>query len=216
VIGATSLDGAIRVVLAEDSADVRALVREVLDANPDIQVVAEAGDGAQALAVIQVACPHVLVCDVSMPVMDGLETLREVRRRYGRALPVIMLSGYGAESSEDAALGLGASAYVEKSGDLTPLLTAIRAACTDPRNGSAARAVAPGAGAPWRAPLISAGRALRPARVSPTGRQWHRIVARPSGGGSEQAASRVSGSDPVEAPPGDGLGLAGRGRAEGR
>ena len=123
-------DGAamVRVVLADDSPEVRRLLRLSLADAADIDVVGEAADGAEALAVIDAVRPDVVLLDVAMPVMDGLDVLDELRRRYGRSVIAVVWSGFSAAHVAERALALGAHAYLEKSGDLTEVLAALRAA----------------------------------------------------------------------------------------
>jgi len=81
----------IRVLVVDDSVAVRRLLTSILSSDPGIQVVGTAADGKAALAALETLQPDVMTLDVEMPVLDGLGTLRELRKRW-RALPVIMLS----------------------------------------------------------------------------------------------------------------------------
>jgi two-component system, chemotaxis family, protein-glutamate methylesterase/glutaminase len=110
-----SLHERIRVLVVDDSVAVRRLLTGILSSDPAIEVVGTACDGRAALAAIETLRPDVMTLDVEMPVLDGLSTLRELRKRW-RSLPVIMLSTLtirGAESTLDA-LTLGANDYVPK------------------------------------------------------------------------------------------------------
>ncbi len=122
---------AIRLVVVDDSDEVRLLARLALDGTDGLAVVAEAADGAAGLDVVERTRPDVVVLDVAMPVMDGLQTLTELRRRHPE-LPVVMFSGFSESHLADRALSLGAAAYVEKSGDLDALTTEIRRAAGSP------------------------------------------------------------------------------------
>lgn len=105
----------IRALVVDDSAVIRRLVSDVLASDREIEVVGFAADGRIALAKIPQVNPDVIVLDVEMPVMNGLEALRELRKTYLR-LPVIMFSTLterGASATLDA-LALGASDYVAK------------------------------------------------------------------------------------------------------
>jgi two-component system, chemotaxis family, protein-glutamate methylesterase/glutaminase len=105
----------IRIVIVDDSAVMRSLLRSVLTSDPTIEVVGTAGDGATALDCIQTQHPDLVLLDVEMPVKDGLATLRELRRR-GQRMPVIMCSSLtqrGARVTIEA-LAYGASDYVAK------------------------------------------------------------------------------------------------------
>lgn len=120
----------IRVLIVDDSAVMRRLLGDALSADPELQVVGAAIHGKQALEKIDQLQPHVVTLDVEMPVMDGLETLRVLRRRAPR-LPVIMFSTLterGAAATINA-LASGANDYVTKPaniGGVTESLTAIR------------------------------------------------------------------------------------------
>ena len=105
----------IRVMVCDDSVVIRRLVSDVLSGDPDIEVVGTAVNGKNALDKIPSLKPDVLTLDVEMPVMDGLQTLVELRRTF-KKLPVIMFSTLterGAGATLDA-LERGASDYVTK------------------------------------------------------------------------------------------------------
>lgn len=105
----------IRVLVVDDSVVIRRMVSDVLAGEPDIEVAGAAADGRIALQKIEQVNPDILTLDVEMPVMDGLETLRQLRKTH-RRLPVIMFSTLterGASATMDA-LALGASDYVTK------------------------------------------------------------------------------------------------------
>lgn len=101
--------------MVDDSVVIRRMVSDVLSAEPDIEVAGAAADGHIALQKIEQVNPDILTLDVEMPVMDGLETLKQLRKTH-RRLPVIMFSTLterGASATMDA-LALGASDYVTK------------------------------------------------------------------------------------------------------
>jgi two-component system chemotaxis response regulator CheB len=105
----------IRVLVVDDSVVVRRLVSDVLSADPAIEVVGTAANGKVALAKIDQVNPDLITLDIEMPVMDGLQTLRELRKDHP-VLPVVMFSTLterGASATLDA-LELGASDYVTK------------------------------------------------------------------------------------------------------
>jgi len=106
---------AIRVLVVDDTVVVRRLVAEVIGGAEGIEVVGTAANGQLALEQIPVVEPDVITLDVEMPVMDGLATLAELRKRWPK-LPVIMfstLTSRGASATLDA-LALGANDYVTK------------------------------------------------------------------------------------------------------
>jgi two-component system chemotaxis response regulator CheB len=106
---------AIRVLVVDDSAVIRRVLCDVLAEDPEIEVAATAPNGSIALAKIPRVNPDLVTLDIEMPVMDGLETLKEIRKLYPK-LPVIMFSTLterGATSTLEA-LALGASDYATK------------------------------------------------------------------------------------------------------
>jgi two-component system chemotaxis response regulator CheB len=108
----------IRVFLVDDASVVRRLVTSALNRDPALEVVGTAGDGRMALARLAELQPDVVLLDIEMPVMNGLETLAALRKTHPR-LPVIMFSRFtqrGVEATVHA-LTLGADDYVPKPGD---------------------------------------------------------------------------------------------------
>src|SRR5215469_396793 len=104
-----------RVLVVDDAAVIRKLVSEELAADPELEVAGTAANGRIALAKMPQVNPDLVILDVEMPEMDGLQTLRELRKTYPR-LPVIMFSALterGAAETLDA-LALGASDYFTK------------------------------------------------------------------------------------------------------
>lgn len=99
--------GPIRVLLADDHTLVRRGVRLILDGEPDLTVVAEAGDGAEAVARAREGDVDLAVLDVAMPRMTGLQAARELSRRLP-ALPILILTMYDNEQYFFEALRAGA------------------------------------------------------------------------------------------------------------
>lgn len=116
-----------RVLLADDHTVVRGGLRMVLDAQPDIEVVAEAGDGAEAVQKALRPDVDLAILDVAMPRMTGLQAVAELHSRRPD-LRVLILSMYDDERYFFAALKAGASGYVLKSAANRDLVEAIRAA----------------------------------------------------------------------------------------
>ena len=105
-----------RILVVDDSLFIRKAITRIVAARPEMQVVAAAQSGEEALERMASSRPHVVTLDVDMPGMGGLATLREIQRRYP-GLPVIMLSMHtraGAETTLDA-MGAGAVDFVDKS-----------------------------------------------------------------------------------------------------
>ncbi|MHB8242304.1 MAG: response regulator transcription factor [Solirubrobacteraceae bacterium] len=125
-----STPSTIRVLLADDHALVRGGLRMVLDAESDIDVVAEAGDGATALARALSGDIDLAILDVSMPRMTGLQAAAELRRRRPE-LRTLMLSMHENEQYFFEALKAGASGYVLKTEANRDLVDACRASMRD-------------------------------------------------------------------------------------
>ncbi|RME05683.1 MAG: DNA-binding response regulator, partial [Anaerolineae bacterium] len=116
----------IRVLLVDDHALLRAGLRLLLEAEPDIEVVGEAEDGLTALQLMEEHAPDVLVLDLTMPGLSGLETLQTVRRRWPFCR-VLVLTMHNDAGYLRRALSSGASGYVLKQADDQELLVALRA-----------------------------------------------------------------------------------------
>jgi DNA-binding NarL/FixJ family response regulator len=116
-----------RILIADDFAIVREGLKKVLDAQPDLEVVAEAADGHEALEKALRGDVHLAVLDVSMPRMTGLQAAAELNRRKP-GLRIVMLSMHDSEQFLFEALKAGASGYVLKSGADTDVVDAVRAA----------------------------------------------------------------------------------------
>jgi DNA-binding NarL/FixJ family response regulator len=117
----------IRVLVCDDSEAFRALLRYTLQEDPGIEVVGEAADGMAAIQAAERLQPDVVLLDLTMPILDGMDAIAAVLERAPGA-QVVALSGWGAERMEQAALDQGAIAYVEKSDDVEALRAAVRAA----------------------------------------------------------------------------------------
>lgn len=116
-----------RVLLADDHAVVRSGLRAVLDGEPDIEVVAEAEDGMEAVEKTLAGDVDLAILDVSMPRLTGLQATAELRRRC-REVRVLILSVHDHEQYFFEALKAGASGYVLKSSANRDLIGACRAA----------------------------------------------------------------------------------------
>jgi DNA-binding NarL/FixJ family response regulator len=121
-----SMVEAIRVVLADDHAVVRKGIREFLEGEPDITVVAEAIDGEQAIALVADHMPDVAVLDIQMPRVGGVEATRRIKAEHPE-VRVLILSAYDDDPYVFALLQAGASGYVLKTADSAELVEAVRA-----------------------------------------------------------------------------------------
>jgi DNA-binding NarL/FixJ family response regulator len=116
----------IRVLLVDDQSLLRLGFRMVLEAQPDIEVVGEAGDGAQAVAMTRSLRPDVVLMDVRMPVMDGIQATRQIVAS-GSAARILVLTTFNLDEYVFAALRAGASGFLLKDVPPADLLTGIRA-----------------------------------------------------------------------------------------
>lgn len=116
----------IRILIAEDHVIARAGLRAIISAQPDMEVVAEAGNGEQALVLTRQHRPDIVLMDMRMPVMDGFTALAALRKEF-RNIRVAALSTFGGDGDIRRALRAGAKAYLTK--DVLPdeLIGAIRA-----------------------------------------------------------------------------------------
>ena len=116
---------AVRVLLADDNARFRGLLRQLLERDPDIAVVAEAGDGSEAVDLSEEHSPDVVLMDLSMPGVDGLEATYELKNRFPD-LTVLMLSVGDKEQEIAAGLARGASEYLIKGSPASEIVAAIK------------------------------------------------------------------------------------------
>lgn len=118
---------AIRVVIADDEPLIRAGIRMILTSAPDIEVVAEAGNGREAVELARSHAPDVVLLDIQMPVMDGLTALGEL----GRVMPdvrALILTTFGEKENVLRALGQGSAGFLLKDSAPGELIGAVRAA----------------------------------------------------------------------------------------
>ncbi|MBF9128755.1 response regulator transcription factor [Plantactinospora sp. S1510] len=119
----------IRVLLADDQALIRAGFRALLNAEDDIEVVAEAADGNQAVALAVTHLPDVALIDIQMPVLDGIQATRQIAadpRLSG--VHVVMLTNYGLDEYVYTALRAGAGGFLVKDTEPEDLLHGVRVA----------------------------------------------------------------------------------------
>lgn len=115
----------IRILLADDHTVVRKGLRLLLESVPDFQVVAEAASGHDAAALAEQHRPDVVVMDVAMPILNGIEAARQISAKQPTA--IVFLSMHGDESYVLRALKAGARGYILKDAAETDLIQAIRA-----------------------------------------------------------------------------------------
>ena len=119
-------DEPIRTLLADDHAAVRQGVRQFLEADSGIQIIAEAADGTEALRLVREQQPQVAVLDIQMPGMTGIELTRLIR---AERLPVgvLILTAFDDDPYVQAVLQAGANGYVLKTADAQDLIDAVKA-----------------------------------------------------------------------------------------
>lgn len=116
----------IRILLADDHTVMRTGLRLVLERQPDFKVVAEAGDGREAVAQAESAKPDVAVLDIAMPNLNGIEAARQIAAKFP-SVSIVILSMHSDEAYVLRALKAGARAYLLKESAEADLINAIRA-----------------------------------------------------------------------------------------
>jgi len=115
----------IRIVIADDQGMVRAGFRSLLEGEPDIEVVGEAADGEQAIAGVRRLQPDVVLMDIRMPALDGLEATRRLVAE-GEAARILVLTTFDLDEYVFDALRAGASGFLLKDATAEELLSAVR------------------------------------------------------------------------------------------
>jgi len=115
----------ITVLLAEDHAIVREGLRAFLDREDDIEVVGEARNGRRAVELVRQLCPDVVIMDVGMPQLNGMEATRQVRK-ISPSTKVLLLSAHSADAYIEQAIAIGAAGYLDKLASVHELPSAIR------------------------------------------------------------------------------------------
>ncbi|MDX6665985.1 MAG: hypothetical protein QOG68_2191 [Solirubrobacteraceae bacterium] len=115
----------IRIFLCDDVPELRALLRYGLEEDADLEVVGEAGDARSGIDEVARLQPDVVVLDLSMPGMDGLEAIPRLREA-APASSIVVFSGFAADRMRAPALELGADRYVEKGAPLDRVRATVR------------------------------------------------------------------------------------------
>jgi|SRR5512136_1115185 DNA-binding NarL/FixJ family response regulator len=116
----------INLILADDHAVVRAGTRQLLERQPDLRVVGEAADGEEAVRLAKELKPHVVVMDVRMPKMSGVEATRRIKQEVPE-VAVLVLTAHDDDEYVFALLQAGANGYLLKTAEMEELVKAIRA-----------------------------------------------------------------------------------------
>lgn len=119
------MNKSIRVLIADDHTIVRSGLRLLLEAEPDIEVVGEALDGREALALVEKHLPDVVLMDIAMPGMDGLEATRRVKEGWPQ-VNVLVLTMHRSDEYFFEMLKAGASGYLLKGAETSDLIRAVR------------------------------------------------------------------------------------------
>ena len=114
-----------RVLIVDDAVNLRELLTLLLEVEDDFEVVGTAADGEQAIQAAASLGPDVVLLDLAMPVMDGLQALPLLRARLPRAR-IVIFSGFEHQALATEALTAGADAYIEKGTSVTSLVTQLR------------------------------------------------------------------------------------------
>jgi two-component system NarL family response regulator len=120
----------IRVILADDHPVVRDGLAAIVNQQPDMEVVAEAGDGEQAMALYDKHLPDVMVLDLRMPKFDGVTVVQQVMEKHAKARLLIMTT-YDGDEDIFRSLSQGAKGYILKDAPRQEILSAIRAVSVD-------------------------------------------------------------------------------------
>lgn len=128
---AVVLDRLIRIGIVDDNELVRGTLRFLLDCSPNLKVVGEAENGSEAIAMVEVFQPDVVLMDVSMPVLDGIKATRIIRSKFPDT-QVIVLTMQTDQTYSDTALQAGACQFLTKDCGKEKLLNAIKECSSAP------------------------------------------------------------------------------------
>lgn len=168
----------IRLLLVEDHALVREGTREILERDARLRVVGEAEDGPTALALVEELQPDVVLVDLDLPILNGIEVIRRIRARPDGPLALV-LSAYDDEDYVMAALAAGATGYLLKTAHAEELISAIHAAASGETvlHGSVGRTLLARAQAPQQSTDVLTVRELQVLRLAAQGARTKQIAA---------------------------------------
>jgi DNA-binding NarL/FixJ family response regulator len=113
------------VLVVDDAANLRELLTLLLDSEDDFEVIGTACDGEQAMAVAEALQPDIVLLDLAMPIMDGMQALPQIRRCLPAAI-IVIFSGFEQTALVDEAMAAGADAYLEKGASVTHMVDLLR------------------------------------------------------------------------------------------
>lgn len=129
----------VRVLLVDDQAMIRSGIRGLLELDDGIEVIGEAGDGRHAVSMTKALGPDVVLMDLQMPVMDGIEAIRQIRADADvAAVAVLVLTTFDRDDNVLEALQAGANGFLGKSADRDELVASVRAVASGRSSLSAA------------------------------------------------------------------------------
>jgi DNA-binding NarL/FixJ family response regulator len=114
-----------RVLVVDDAANLRELLTLLLETEDDFEVIGTASDGEQALTVAETLQPDIVLLDLAMPIMDGMQALPGLRGLLPGAI-IVIFSGFEQAGLVDEAMAAGADAYLEKGASVTQLVDLLR------------------------------------------------------------------------------------------
>ena len=167
----------LRVLIADDTPDIRMLLRTTLEADGRFEVVGEAADGGQAIEVAGATLPDVVVLDLAMPVMDGLQAIGPILETSPES-KIVILSGFNSAEMAPEALDRGAHAYLEKGVSGPQVVDALLQVAGVPAEAEAAVSVpdlTPASGGEGHLPVAPT--SPPPADVSTSGQEIDEVLA---------------------------------------
>jgi DNA-binding NarL/FixJ family response regulator len=118
--------GPTRILIADDHAAIREGLRTMIERQEDLRVVAEANDGSEAIALFRLHKPDLVLMDLQMPNVDGLQATAAIREQQPQ-VPIVVLTSYPGDARVSRAFSAGAISYLLKTADRTVVIAAIRA-----------------------------------------------------------------------------------------
>ena len=119
-----------RILIVDDSAEVRKVMRRIFESQPGWQVCGEASNGKEGIEAAQRVHPNLIILDLSMPVMNGLEAAKVLTHSMP-AVPLVMFTSFSTHVLEQEAMAAGISKIIFKSGALTELVSCVRVLAKD-------------------------------------------------------------------------------------